>query len=609
MAPPPAKKHKQSSLLSFFGGAKQSKMLQDGGYNNGSGHCSLGVGEVDEVDIHIHESVKIVSVSSPPPPEEHPSNAGEGEKKSLNKNNERQNSRSSPLSPSNRNDLVCTVDALAVSVSPTGSNADFPITTTDINPATICTSSKEDIDFKSVVVVNDRNDDIADMNEEEDDDSSSGSSSNSDEASDVNDMVAEDINVDGKSEYEILREKNIARNNARLKELGLLIDGADSKKYSVRHMKQTRKQPKANSTTVQRLLPTRRSRRLEKTDATNLVTTTTTYDDGMIELTDSMIRSFKPEEKKAEESELFSVSPLLEYQMVQHHSNTATDDEKGEWKGITSLIPSSSRLIPPSGLNSIYSLQFYPSNNFGCGNSSNSHVSFASWLVGAGKSGIIALWDCSKNDKKGCEHIDPVISWKGHSGRWIADARFLPPPHTASGADDGCSTLACSGVPSQLITAGNDGTVCHWDLMSTSVKTGMPKLLNQSSKALHASGIFSMDVSSFTTSSLSDIRIVTGSKDKTIAVSTLDTLDERPMWRSDFHTAKVGSVNFSSAIAHGDIQLIASASDDGLVAIHDTRLNGISGSNNCVAAKLEDIHFKPHSAVWLPGSVQIFLTG
>jgi hypothetical protein len=124
-----------------------------------------------------------------------------------------------------------------------------------------------------------------------------------------------------------------------------------------------------------------------------------------------------------------------------------------------------------------------------------------------------------------------------------------------------------------------------------------------------------MDISSrFTSSSfLNDISIVTGSSDSrnnTIAVSILDRLeDSTPLWRTDFHRDKVGSVNFSSGFAHGDIPLIASASDDGLVAIHDARLNGLRGCNNCVVAKLEGIHIKPHSAIWMPGSSHIFLTG
>ena len=83
-----------------------------------------------------------------------------------------------------------------------------------------------------------------------------------------------------------------------------------------------------------------------------------------------------------------------------------------------------------------------------------------------------------------------------------------------------------------------------------------------------------MDVRLSTSSSSGDVRIVTGSKDKTIAVSTICRLDDRPLWRSDFHSAKVGSVCFSSSLGN---PLIASASDDGLVAVHDARLDGMSG--------------------------------
>jgi hypothetical protein len=60
--------------------------------------------------------------------------------------------------------------------------------------------------------------------------------------------------------------------------------------------------------------------------------------------------------------------------------------------------------------------------------------------------------------------------------------------------------------------------------------------------------------------------------------------------------------------------LVASASDDGLVAVHDVRLDGVrggggSGNGNGVAAKLEGAHFRPHSAIWMPGSEGVFATG
>ena len=613
MAPPPAKKQKQASLLSFFGGIKEVKKAQDGGGDNVIVHNRhIGCGnDNDEVNVNdIVDSVNIESESVPvsissssslsSPPIEHSPNDDSGATEYVDETYEYQHhhshsASSSPLLKGN-DDIMCTV-----TVSPTGSNADAS-----------STSAIEDI--AATTIINSTIDDDNDEEGEDDGSSSVSSGGCGSVVNDENDNVAQTINNDGKSAYELLREKNIARNNARLKELGLLVANVGVNRDSDRRTKQPPKRVKSKSLTEQPVLPARRSRRLEKNDTAS-ATTSTSLNECMTDLIGRNTKLFEPEEEKIEESELFSVSPLLEYQMTitqQQNEDTSSTNRtagngQGEWKGITSLVPSTTRLIPPSGLNAIYSLQFYPKQYFRSGGGSdNNDLTSSSWIVGAGKSGIVALWDCSNKSKKGCEYIDPVISWKGHGGRWIADAHFLP------SGDGGSSTVAGfgSGVPSRLLTAGNDGTICHWDLTSTAVKTGVPKLLNQSSKALHASGIFSMDVRSSTASpsSLNDIRIVTGSKDKSIAVSSLDRLNERPMWRSDFHRAKVGSVNFSLEYA-GDIPLIASASDDGLVAIHDARLNGVSGSENCVVVKLEDIHVKPHSAVWMPRSAQIFMTG
>jgi len=613
MPPPQQKKkkiQKQASLLSFFGGGKEVKKVHgcdgdDDGNDTEHRSLSLSSGDDDEVE---GDSDRVNIVSSSSSSSSSPPSSVVEARSSMNDKSESQCHHSSSSSPDKSNDEDEVGAALLVAVSPTGSIGIQPPENID---TTTAISSMHDNKSENDDCITNRNA-ATDMHKAVEDDDSSTVSSSSDEGNDENDILAHNNNA-GKSAYELLREKNIARNNARLKELGLFV-GVEAMKSSNRCMKQSRQPPKRDRTNIeQRILPARRSRRLEKNATTS--TTATTFDDGMMDLSGSNPPSVELEETKVQESELFSVSPLLEYQMTmtQHNEELSSttsntfNDAQGEYKGITSLVPSNSRLIPPSGLNAIYSLQYY-SNQHLSGRHVNDGHSSSSWLVGAGKSGIIALWDCSKNNKKGCEYIDPVISWKGHGGRWIADARFLPPP-TCGDSDGGCSTEASSVVPSRLLTAGNDGTVCHWDLTSTSVKTGMPKLLKQSSKTLHASGIFSMDISSCLTSTpsfLNNIRIVTGSKDKTVAVSSLDRLDDRPLWRSDFHRAKVGSVNFSSVFAHGDIPLIASASDDGLVAIHDAR---ISGSNNCVVAKLEDSHFKPHSAVWMPGSDTIFMTG
>lgn len=423
-----------------------------------------------------------------------------------------------------------------------------------------------------------------------------------------------------KSEYELLRERNIARNNARLKSLGLLIagtsnnnnshHGSSSKKQRRRSKVVNNKKASSGSTTA----PSRRSSRLNGvkinyTDEVNSGSNTSSVLMEQSTKSDMMLIQEKEEEEK------FKVSPLFDYQMTNSApqmsvststtslttaATAATTTSYNQNGKIKTLVPSGKRLVPPAGLNAIYSLQFY-NNPDDTTTTTNNNTS--SWIVGAGKAGIIALWDLNRtqtqvaNDEEGDDltYVDPVLSWKGHSGRWIADARFLP-------SSSNCQN---SSIPSRLLTAGNDGTICHWDLSTTSLTTGAPKLLHQTNKSLHSSGIFSMDVKERATTT-PDYLIVTGSKDKSIAVSTLSLLDhpnESAVWRSNFHTGKVASVSFSSSTIN---PLIASASDDGLVAVHDMRAN--DSSNSSAVVSLDDTHVKPHSAIWKPHSDITFIT-
>ncbi|EJK50612.1 hypothetical protein THAOC_30352, partial [Thalassiosira oceanica] len=274
-------------------------------------------------------------------------------------------------------------------------------------------------------------------------------------------------------------------------------------------------------------VPARRSRRLRRAAAGGAPTEK--------ENGESAVPPQREEAEAEPEPEEFTVSPLFEYQMAAYvarmegegettrrQAEPETPQQKGG--GITTLVPTGTRLNPPSGLSAVYTLQFRPDDQGGRP---------SPWIVGGGKAGIVSLWDSSRPAN---DHgvVDPVVSFKGHSGRWIADARFVPAgrgPASSSGA------VGLGG----LLTAGNDGTVCHWDLASTSVKTGAPRLLGQSGKGLHSGGIFSMDVY---LGEGGGVLIATGSKDKTLAVTSLDGLDGAPAWRSDFHSAKVGCVSF-----------------------------------------------------------------
>ena len=402
----------------------------------------------------------------------------------------------------------------------------------------------------------------------ESDDSCSSDENNSEE-----DEPTKEDEVPTKSAYELLRERNIERNNARLRSLGLLTDNQSTQNNT----KPVRKKRPVKRKKVERVsYPTRRSSRRktnivgDEDDANTILNVT---NDAAVEV-----------ENCVDEEETFVVSALFEYDMNGPDTNPFADFAyKGA--GVDSdqndskvLVPRGPRLIPPSGLNAIYSLQFYP----GTWNGEDSLHPCPSCLVGAGKSGIVSLWNCSNKPENG--GIDPILSWKAHGGRWIADAKFLP-------ASDATCNEGVNHIPQRLLTAANDGTICHWDLASHSVHTGAPKLLGRTDKTLHSSGIFSMDVCVG-----NDTVIASGSKDKTIAVSTIDRFGEA-YWRSEFHSAKVGCVSLSSSGI-----LIASASDDGLIAVHDTRSNSVS-------ITVEDAHFKPHSAIWHPESdSSVFLT-
>ena len=212
--------------------------------------------------------------------------------------------------------------------------------------------------------------------------------------------------------------------------------------------------------------------------------------------------------------------------------------------------------------------------------------------------GIVAVWDCqywsnkarnkSKQESLFENGLDPVLSWKVHSGRWIAEARFLP----------NSMTDRQSSHPSNFVTAANDGTVCLWDLAQVSVTSGAPKLLSQTGKELHTGGIFAMDISPRSKSVL----IATGSKDKTIALSELkETACFQTFWNSEFHTAKVAAVKLQGKGS----TILASASDDGLVAIHDYKC----GERNGLIAELDNAHDRPHSVIWHPSQETTLMTG
>lgn len=476
----------------------------------------------------------------------------------------------------------------------------------------------------------DENDDDDDDEEEQDhdDDDVETSPPSSSDNRDHN-------NPEGLSDYELLRLRNIERNNARLAALGLLAAGGDElsmngpkKKKKTALNRRKRPSPSSCSADSSRQLPVRRSTRQRKGPTPDgsgaLAEDSSLFFPPSAELnelscTSSTNNAATTVVSEQDQEESYRVSPLVQYAMSAAGScvpflvtpPTPVDDEIVSDERImvpTSLALQNTRLVPPSRLGAIYSLHFYGGISGGGGGGGGNNQ----WVVGAGKAGVVAVWDASatmattsttNNNNRNpddyeagdCESystIDSILSWKAHGGRWIAEARFL------QSSPIGCSQYNNNNSnnenlpPSRLLTAANDGAVCLWDLTTVSGQDAVPKLLMRTGKELHASGIFSLDVQEQVGTTCN---FATASKDKTIAISTLGA--DLGWWSSNHHSAKVGDVRFRGQ----GTSLLASVGDDGIVAIHDYR-------SSRIVAESSQAHNRPHSIVWNPTHEHVFMT-
>jgi WD40 repeat protein len=491
-----------------------------------------------------------------------------------------------------------------------------------IRPTATSTTASDESDDESAAAA------AADGDDDDDDDAGDINILNLEKSQDRNEH--NDTSDPPLSEYELLRLRNIERNNARLAALGLLhnVTTTNGKNKTKKKKKRKRMNAEGDSKTkLQLAYPVRRSTRNRRN--TNGSINSTECNDNDETVTDDNNNTqrhphttFLVRDEEARE-ERYTVSPLFQNDMYIEDSKSHDHPVVGSSALLTSSSLSSlssatttatmtytgTRLLPPKGLGAIYFLSFYQDTP---------------WLVGAGKSGMIALWNSSENGgishdlrdgssggNNDDSHIDPVLSWKAHSGRWIAGAQFLPPPSLGGGIS---SLSSPSSPPSRLVTAANDGNVCLWDLSTVSESTGAPKLIYRSGKEWHTGGIFSMDVACCCTATpQSEVLVATGSKDKTIVVSSVDTISSSSssplsttpcttVWRSSFHTAKVGSVQFQPRVGSS---LLASASDDGIVAVHDRRSEVTAHQIDYYANQSGG---RPHSAVWHPNAEHILAT-
>ena len=373
------------------------------------------------------------------------------------------------------------------------------------------------------------------------------------------------------SEYEQLRLRNIQRNHDRLVALGLADPYSSAFSLEGEETKHSKSSTKKRKTTIRTSdIPTTKAVR-RSTRNRNVRSDEEVFVDASISDTNSTdkVHVLEIGEEKEEDVPLFTDSPLVQYTMTSESSNLCSAQHMGK---ISSLSVDKARFIAPKSNLAWYSMDLKTNGA--------SHLA-----VAAGKAGIISLWNYTKHlssDEKDTE-IEPILSWKGHNGRWIADAKFVTYKHIHS-----------------LLTASNDGCLSLWDLKSVNAATGVPRCLATTGKYLHSSGIFSMDVN-LKGHDTTNIMVATGSKDKTVAVTPLENIGLgslcKPSFVSNYHSSKVGCVHMQGWGSH----LIGSASDDGSFAVHDMRSRETPLQNDYS-------HWKPHSFVWHPTKQNVFMT-
>ncbi|KFM25293.1 hypothetical protein F751_3973 [Auxenochlorella protothecoides] len=133
-------------------------------------------------------------------------------------------------------------------------------------------------------------------------------------------------------------------------------------------------------------------------------------------------------------------------------------------------------------------------------------------VVAGGKGGVVALWGLRSRDACRVEAVPALLQASLHRG-WVADVQFWDPP----GRD-----MHAASVP-WLVSAGNDGAVCLWDLGQTQaggwergseVQSASPRRLAAAPPDLHSgAGVFSLHAAASA--------CLTGAKDGSVAVCAL----------------------------------------------------------------------------------------
>ena len=337
------------------------------------------------------------------------------------------------------------------------------------------------------------------------------------------------------SDYELVRLENIRRNEEFLASLGL--QGPSSVINSVVRVSTVKSTtPKAKQANKYKnieneMLPTRRSARVASipTDANKYVA-------------DNVDVIEEEEDEEEEVEKIYDDSDVIRYVMDNNFNNNSTRPKSDRIQYYHPI--NTENIVSSPDLPAIYSMEYHPQ--------------YYDMLLAGGKGGYVSLFKMPDNQApvsdKSSNNL--LFSWRAHN-RWISTVKFL----------NDKSTHKVS-----VISAADDATVKIWD-MGTKVTTTSSKAnsitpqLLASYDSIHEKGVYSLDIS------FDQTKLVTGSKDKTIAVSNItESIISNTLMFNNLHHSVVKTVAFHSS----DNNLIASGGQDRRVSIKDLRVSETS---------------------------------
>ncbi|GMH91182.1 hypothetical protein TrST_g1726 [Triparma strigata] len=384
------------------------------------------------------------------------------------------------------------------------------------------------------------------------------------------------------SSYEQARLDRIARNSAYLKSIGL--DSSIIPKKSSSNLTR-KKKPTVKEKTLTK--GGRSSSRIKGIKAVDYATSNVIGASSAVVFEEEEVdeNHIVFNDDNIEKYELSSETPKPSNDEGKANNNNKIDDWwffKEECGGVPSLASvrkpghfpkdaKTSVLLPSVNLKRVYTLGFERERKV---------------IVGGGHGGYVDVWGLEEGggEGEGKESKDGW-SWRA-SNNWLSAAHFLP----------------LKSLPLHLLTTANDGILRLWNL--NKLQNSQPVELFKAPNIHNKSGIFSMDVERSSSTSPSAFRIATGSKDKSVAVTSVTgTTKVSVTWRGTYHTKTVKSVSFSRK----NRTIIGAASDDGTVSISDFRT---PEGQSKPSIELADAHDKPHSVVFADGSLpdHVFMT-